>query len=77
MKRLIFAVYDDCGEVFTHSKEFECGHDHNNVKEMKDEILESIAVSGMDQDCLNEVFVFESVLNDAPKIAAHWAYEDF
>lgn len=79
MNRLVFAVYHDpgSGNVATHSKTFQCGHPHNVIEELKEEILDSLAITGMTQDFLEEVFLFESVDKDAPIMVAHWTAEDW
>lgn len=78
MNRLIFAVYHDpgSGNVATYSKTFQCGHPHNVIAELKEEVLESLAETGLSQEHLTEVFMFESVHENAPIIVGHWTAEN-
>lgn len=74
MKYLVLAVFSDGSNVATHSKEFDCGFD--SPEDRAEDIINSIADSGLGKTNLWEVFVYKSAQNfgDAPEQVAYWAY---
>lgn len=78
MKILIFAVlHDGCGEVATHSKDYEIGIGVNPEDEAE-AIIQDIASTSIGRVNIYEVFCFKSAANfgDAPEQVAYWNQED-
>ena len=79
MKRLVIAIYNDGCSADTYCQDYECGHHHNDIQELKEEILE---ILNMNEhlpmpEYLDEIYVLENG-RDAPVVAAHWlAGDDF
>ena len=76
MKYLVFAVFSDGTNLATHSKEMDLGF--KDVESSAEEIIESIADSGLGKETLWEVFVFKSAQNfgSAPEQVGYWNQED-